>query len=90
MSFRCKGPDAVTRMVQWRYINRAWLPASTVCSQDIFSANDASLMPRPSNFTISMDELVANLSWTPNRNYWAYAEIKINDGNWIKDRKSVV
>jgi len=84
MSFRCKGPDAVTRMVQWRYINRAWLPASTVCSQNIFSANDASLMPRPSNFAISMDELVANLSWTPNQNYWTYAEIKINDGNWIK------
>jgi len=86
MSYTCKGKDGNIYNLQLLYIQRAYLPAVTVCNQSLFKQT---FVPNPpgipsiTNFVLDSNGLVASFSWTPNATYTTYAEYKIDSGEWI-------
>jgi len=86
MSYTCKGKDGNIYNLQLLYIQRAYLPAITVCNQSLFKQT---FVPNPpgipsiTNFVLDSNGLVASFSWTPNATYTTYAEYKIDSGEWI-------
>lgn len=86
MSYTCKGKDGNTYNLQLLYIQRAYLPAITVCNQSLFKQT---FVPNPpgipsiTNFVLDSNGLVASFSWTPNATYTTYSEYKIDSGEWI-------
>ena len=85
MSYICKGKDGNIYDLKLLYIQRAYLPAITVCNQSLFKQTFVPTTPLPSitNFVLESNGLVASFSWTPNATYTTYAEYKIDSGEWI-------
>jgi len=85
MSYICKGKDGNIYDLKLLYIQRAYLPAITVCNQSLFKQTFVPAAPPPSvtNFVLESNGLVASFSWTPNATYTTYAEYKIDSGEWI-------
>jgi hypothetical protein len=90
MSYTCKGKDGNIYNLQLLYIQRAYLPAVTVCNQSLFKQTFVPNPPLPppsipsiTNFVLESNGLVASFSWTPNATYTTYAEYKIDSGEWI-------
>lgn len=85
MSYTCKGKDGNTYNLQLLYIQRAYLPAITVCNQSLFKQTFVPNPPLPSvtNFVLESNGLVTSFSWTPNATYFTYSEYKIDSGEWI-------
>jgi len=85
MSYICKGKDGNIYDLKLLYIQRAYLPAITVCNQSLFKQTFVPTAPLPSitNFVLDSNGLVASFSWTPNATYTTYAEYKIDSGEWI-------
>ena len=42
---RCKGPDNYVRNVAWKWIKNAWLPAVTVCAQQLYAYQQITAVP---------------------------------------------
>ena len=86
MSYTCKGKDGNTYNLQLLYIQRAYLPAITVCNQSLFKQTfvpNPPALPSVTNFVLESNGLVASFSWTPNATYTTYSEYKIDSGEWI-------
>jgi hypothetical protein len=90
MSYTCEGKDGNIYNLQLLYIQRAYLPAITVCNQSLFKQTFVPNPPLPppsipsiTNFLLESNGLVASFSWTPNATYTTYAEYKIDSGEWI-------
>jgi hypothetical protein len=85
MSYTCKAKDGNIYNLQLLYIQRAYLPAITVCNQSLFKQTFVPTAPLPSvtNFVLESNGLVASFSWTPNATYTTYSEYKIDSGEWI-------
>ncbi len=45
MTFRCRGTDNVFRDVEWRLVNKAYLPAITVCNQAFYTITATPVIP---------------------------------------------
>jgi len=86
MSYTCKGKDGNIYDLKLLYIQRAYLPAITVCNQSLFKQTfvpNPPAIPSITNFVLESNGLVASFSWTPNAIYSTYAEYKIDSGEWI-------
>jgi len=85
MSYICKGKDGNIYDLKLLYIQRAYLPAITVCNQSLFKQTFVPTAPLPSvtNFVLESNGLVTSFSWTPNATYTTYADYKIDSGEWI-------
>jgi hypothetical protein len=79
MSYICKGKDGNIYDLKLLYIQRAYLPAITVCNQSLFKQTFVPTAPLPSvtNFVLESNGLVTSFSWTPNATYTTYSEYKI-------------
>ena len=86
MSYICKGKDGNIYDLKLLYIQRAYLPAITVCNQSLFKqifVPNPPALPSVTNFVLESNGLVASFSWTPNATYTTYSEYKIDSGEWI-------
>lgn len=86
MSYICKGKDGNIYDLKLLYIQRAYLPAITVCNQSLFKQTfvpNPPALPSVTNFVLESNGLVASFSWTPNATYTTYSEYKIDSGEWI-------
>ncbi len=70
---QCKCPDGVIREATWKFINKAWVPAITVCEQVLFTyppVADGDAMTLGTTFPVvsEISEGIFTVDITPNAN----------------------
>lgn len=85
---KCKGNNGNSYNIEWLYINKAWVPAITVCSQKLIynlkKKDDDTVIQNIRNFSAYWTtEQSIFYSWFPSEQYYTFVEVKKNDGEWI-------
>ena len=84
MSFNCQRKDGENQDVTWEYINKAYLPAITVCSQNLYTYEPTSSVDDVEGFNISANGVIVTFQWNKNIKYSRYlGEIKIGENDWV-------
>ena len=83
MTFRCKAKNGTINNVEWKYINKAWLSAVSVCSESLFTPIPSNIVPDVVNFQINIEGNNLAFSWSASPTFFTFAEVRINGGDWV-------
>jgi hypothetical protein len=79
--YNCENKYGVIRQTTWKYINKAWVAAITVCYSELQPHHVD--IPDATGLELSADGNEITITWTANNNYLTQIQYKNDDGEWI-------